>query len=360
MNRRLHAPAFTLLEMLVSMTITSILLTLMVQIMGTTQQTWQRTKSQAEAFRSAREAFESISRQLSQATLNNYWDYNDPNQPTYYQRQSELHYVSGPASSLLTSMANPTIGHSVFFQAPLGVDHLDPATQPGAGLDQALNAWGYYVEYNSDLPTRPGFMTEASPTHPEKKRFRLMEFRLPSENFDLFKLPTTATAGTRPALHAATTASGLYSWFRTPLQTRSEPLAENILALIIRPTFPGQSTQPDDYLYDTRSCQLTSGNISDADAARRHQLPPAIRIVLVALDESSWLRTEHDEALSTELVNLVNNELFTRPAKLEDDLIELSATLTSMNLQHRVFNTTVSIRAAKWHTEKQKNPTTTP
>lgn len=360
MNRHPPPPAFTLVEMLVAMTITSVLLALMVQIMGTTQDTWQRTKAQAEAFRSAREAFETISRQLAQATLNNYWDYNDPNQPTYYQRQSELHYVSGPASSLLSSMADPAIGHGVFFQAPLGVDHLDPATQPGAGLDQALNAWGYYVEYNSDLPQRPGFMSQASPLHPEKKRFRLMEFRLPTENFDLFKLPPNAPAGTRPVLQTATTASALYAWFRSSLQDRSEPLAENILALIVRPTFPGENSPLDEYLYDTRGSQLSSGGISDVDATRRHQLPPSVRIVLVALDESSWLQMATPEATATELVNLVNNELFKLPSRLEDDLELLASRLTSLKLKHRIFNTTVSIRAAKWHTETQKQPAATP
>ncbi|HSJ02653.1 MAG TPA: Verru_Chthon cassette protein C [Verrucomicrobium sp.] len=358
MKRRL--PAFTVAELLVAMTITIILLALLVQMLGTTQQTWQRTKSQAAAFRDARAAFESVTRQLSQATLNNYWDYNDPNNPTFYQRQSELHYVSGPLTKLLSAPADPAAGHGVFFQAPLGLDHLDPATSPGAGLDRALNGWGYFVQYNSDLPERPGFMSEASAIHPEKKRFRLMEFRLPTESFDLFKLPANAKAGTRPKLHAATSETDLYSWFRAALPSKSEAIAENILALVVRPTFPAQASAPDGYYYDTRGFQLAGGSINTDDAARRHQLPPAVRVALVALDEGAWQRLENADETATALVQAVNQDYFKNPADLDDDLRELSAELTALKLDHRIFSTTVPIRAAKWHSEKQMTTPTTP
>lgn len=347
------ASAFTLVELLVSMTITSLLLVLLVQMVGMTQKTWRATRSQSESYRAARAAFESLSRQLSQATLNNYWDYNDPNNPTFYQRQSELHYVSGPASDLLGAHPYPAAGHAVFFQAPLGVDHLD-VTDKGAALDQALNAWGYFVEYNSDLPQRPAFMNVSSAVNPEKKRFRLMEFRLPTEEFNLFQMPAGATAGTRPLLHTASTPASLYSWFRTPLPTHAEPIADNILALIIQPVTPAAASPAGSYLYDTRGFQLT-GSLSPQLAASRHQLPPTVRLTLIALDEESWTQLDPTDAALQMLLQKLNGSLFASPAKFDEDLAELTRHLTQdLKLQHRVFTSTIPIRTAKWHTAKEQ------
>lgn len=353
--------AFTLVEMLVSMSVTAVLLTVLVQMLGATQQTWLLTKSQAESYREARSAFESMARQLSQATLNNYWDYNDPNNPTFYQRQSELHFVSGPASDLLGPAVPAASGHAIFFQAPTGIDSL-AAGSPGTGLDQTMNALGYYTTYSTDLPQRPGFMKEASPLHPEKKRFRLMEFRLPTEELGLYKLPTGAIAGQPPALASATSDSSLYSWFRSPVTTRSQPLAENILAVIMQPV-TADGTQLTNYHYDTRDFQLHPGGVTSLQAAMRHQLPSSVRLTVVALDETSWSQMEPSEAdeVATTLTQRIQGTLFKNPAKYDEDLQSLTAHLTNdLQLQHRIFATTVAIRSAKWHSDRQQATIPTP
>ena len=64
--------AFTLVEMLVSVTFLVILMMLVTQLVGIVQRGWVRTSSKVSQFREARLAFDLISRSLSQATLNTY------------------------------------------------------------------------------------------------------------------------------------------------------------------------------------------------------------------------------------------------------------------------------------------------
>ena len=71
--RRLPCAAFTLIELLVSVTFLVILMMVVTQVIGIVQRTWVRANSRVSQFREARRAFDLISRNLSQATLNTYW-----------------------------------------------------------------------------------------------------------------------------------------------------------------------------------------------------------------------------------------------------------------------------------------------
>ena len=351
--------AFTLVELLVSMTITIVLLTLMVQMISSSQQVWCRTKAQTEAFRGARVAFESMARQLAQATMNSYWDYNNPTTPTLYVRQSELHFVSGPAETLIGTGQN-VAGHAVFFQAPFGFSNI-PTNTPSAGLDQLLNCWGYIVKYDSDLAQRPAFLS-AKPQlalHPDMKRFRLMEFRQSADQLKLFQLntPATTTPPTMPSplLADAKTATDLYAWFRTPLNTASQTLADNILAVFIQPQLPTTTPSlpaPTDYVYDTRAYQLVPSSLSITArvAQSRHQLPPQLKLTVIAMEEKYWnsLSTGAADKMAANLLTLVNTKLFQDPANFDKDMQALEAALLALHIQYRVFTTTIAIRAAKW------------
>ena len=69
--------AFTLVELMVSVVIVMLLMLLLLTITDATRKTWVTTTARAEQFRGARAGFESMTRRLSQATLNTYWDYFD-------------------------------------------------------------------------------------------------------------------------------------------------------------------------------------------------------------------------------------------------------------------------------------------
>ncbi|MFM2166308.1 MAG: Verru Chthon cassette protein, partial [Verrucomicrobiota bacterium] len=177
-----RAAGFTFVELMVAISITALLLVLMSQMLGSTQLAWKNTRSSVGTFRDARNAFETISRRLSQATLNAYWGYNDPANPTFYQRQSELHLVSGPAQVLMPAQALSP-GHAMFFQAPLGFAENAEVQR----LNDTLNTIGYWVSFGGDLPQRPKWLRDDTARHPERMRFRLMEFRPPTEAIDLYR-----------------------------------------------------------------------------------------------------------------------------------------------------------------------------
>src|SRR5258708_3308729 len=90
-----RSTGFTLVELLVSMGILSVLSIILVSITNSTASTWRYPTSRIEQFRGAETAFEGITRRLSQATLNTYWDYDSPSTPKRYLRKSELRFISG-------------------------------------------------------------------------------------------------------------------------------------------------------------------------------------------------------------------------------------------------------------------------
>ena len=90
-----HREGFTLVEVLVAMALLTLIALLLTSMTGATASTWRYTAARIEQFRSAETAYESITRRLSQATLNTYWDYDSPTAPTKYLRQSDLRFISG-------------------------------------------------------------------------------------------------------------------------------------------------------------------------------------------------------------------------------------------------------------------------
>lgn len=388
MNRCRHpsraSRAFTLLELLVSTAVLALLLVAMTQILSSSQSAWTRTRSMTEQHREARAAFEFIARRISQATLNAYWAYDDPTTPTKYQRASELHFVCGPSSLLLSTAAaggNPPCGQAVFFLAPLGPS---PSSTPATAasqenLDDVLNACGYFVEYGSDLAERPSFLAEDIASYPERKRFRLMEYRLPAENLDIFRLvddpvPALSSAPAKmkmpwiespgrptPTLSDRET---LYGWFRAGVQTSTsgsprhvQPVAENILAIFLQPDSPTGSSTRDttfdatDGIYDSRRHQWENSALANST---RHQLPPVLRLSLVALDEVSWslLSTDVANDKAAKLLQTINGALFKRTADIDGDLVKLGRQLDEDKIKYRIFSTAIQIPAARMLSDK--------
>ena len=126
----------------------------MVVLLGMTDQTQRlvrSTSAKVEQFQDARVAFEAMTRRLSQATLNTFWDYDNPTQPTRYIRAAELRFRSGPMKNLTggAGLGGLQPGHGVFFQAPIGL--VDPLKSPSLiPLDHLMNTWGYFIETGSD------------------------------------------------------------------------------------------------------------------------------------------------------------------------------------------------------------------
>ncbi|MCX6963532.1 MAG: Verru_Chthon cassette protein C [Verrucomicrobia bacterium] len=317
---------FSILEVLVASAVLALLLVAMLSMTDQVQKTYRSTLGKAEQFREARVAFESITRRLSQATLNTYWDYDSLTTPTRYLRQSELRFLSGQASAILPGTISSTT-HAVFFQAPFGFS--SNATAFG-GMESMVNTWGYFIEFGSDSGLRPPPVNTAGV--PEKYRFRLYEMMEPSESLSLYKYTGNSTA--------SKTYTGR-TWFTDALDKpnrSSRVLAENIVALIFRPLDPA-STPSDlttNFTYDT------AGSVANI----RNQLPPYIEVTMVAIDEVSARRLE--TGATPPVLGLTG--LFQTASSYDGDLEKLRKYLddNDKKINYRIFTANVSIQGAKW------------
>lgn len=365
MKRTLSA-GFTLVELMAASCVVLVITALLVGVLQQTGKIWQGTRGKAEQFREARGAFETITTRLAEATLNPYWDYNDPNQPTKYLRRSELRFTSGPAEKLL---GQPMAGHrwlgqSVFFQAPLGYTEVDRYR----GYD-SLCTWGYYLDLGDDPQKRPPFLTKQ--VAPTRLRPRLYELWVPTEENKIYKF-TSGVSGR---------AYGGRDWFRQPLAQTPAPvhvLAENIVALIFLPRLApadeaevkgskpavGADYSPlsPDYTYD--SSPVTAANPADSRHLDRrlnpvHQLPPLLQVSMVAVDEASAAKLGYT---STDADPLGLRQKFTKSADFSKDLLRtggvsaVESLLIARHANYRIFTTNVVLRAAKWSREQVEGP----
>jgi len=330
-------PAFTLVELLVSMSVLVMILFVLLSITNSTQRIWKQTSTRIDSFRAARIGFESVSRRLSQATLNTYWDYNNPTSPTSYVRCSELRFISGGSNLSGTVAGGTPVTHSIFFQAPLG--YVSDSTYNR--MENLLNTCGYYVVLASDTTTRPSFLT--LPAH---TRFRLMELSEPAESLSIY----TYTSGS-----AGYTGN---AWFSTPLGVsgNSHVIADNVIALVLLPKLSGNSGASLTSNYTYSSAPVNYPYVTGTQTANENQLPPLVQVTMVAIDEVSAARLE-TISNGDQIAELGLASLFQTVGSLTDptvvpgyanDLQTLTNKLQSLHLNYRVFNTEVSIRGAKW------------
>ncbi len=159
--RRDRCRGITLIEMLVSVSILAILMVILAQIIQLTSSAYKTASQSTSSMQAARVAFERLTRNLSQATLNTYYSYYGGNPPTAYIRQSELQFISGVGPISGSTFISSSVGdaaqitHAAFFQAPLGVTSASGALNDTT-LNLLLNACGYFVTYGNSI-FRPPF-----------------------------------------------------------------------------------------------------------------------------------------------------------------------------------------------------------
>lgn len=363
---------FSLVEILVSMSILTMLAVLMAGIVKQTSTIWSSTHNKIDQFRAARDGFESMTQRVSQSTLNTYLDYpRDSNgnpvlTSASYIRQSELRFISGPG--LTDGYANPAYTHAIFFQAPIGMTDDQPNY---GGLQNLLNTWGYFIEYSDDSKARPPFLNT-----PVKSRFRLMEFMQSAEDMSLYA-HTSGTTG-----YIGYTG---HEWYMDALENTAPPvhvIADNVIALVILPRlspndldnggnpFASSALAPN-YLYDTSGIGAAANGGGNAAALNsKNQLPPIVQITMVAIDEPSAIRMRpqvladlQDRLHSTSGVfcgNAPNNaenlgKYLQRDATNYPDVAQdpsIEAFLINNKINYWIFTTNVSIKGAKWSREQ--------
>lgn len=386
--RRGDRAGFTLIELLVSMTFLVILMLVVTQVVSMVQRSWVRENSRVSQFREARIAFDTLSRNLSQATLNTYWENEfDPlgsdsagqsrTKAKSYVRRSELQFICGPSSQVMAGAAGKASsypGHAVFFQAPLGVTRLIAATGDQANTENMVNLLcgrGYFVEWGSDAPYRPPFL-ESVKSVPTRSRLRLMEY---SPTAEMNRIYDTTL---RPLVDNATGVNNGKRWYNEgdyaviksavkdgeTVATRAftRPIAENILALIIAPQLEktGSTVVPysiaPQFLYDSTLTLNPGATKGTNPQGTQHLLPPLLKVTMVALDERSgeFLARAENDKLRQEVLDAVGS-MFTNAASLEQELDgvnggqgTLEKLLISKKLSYRFFTTTIALKQSRW------------
>jgi uncharacterized protein (TIGR02599 family) len=368
--RSFRKTGFTLVELLVSTAVLAVLLLVTLSALETMQRSWRETKGKVNQFRGARIAFETITRNLSQATLNTYWDYhyaatgsNVPpadaaSPPAGYVRQSELDFRILPGVELGTGETPADLpGQALFFQAPLGL------SQSYRGLGNLLNARGYYVRFQSNEDQRPAFLPGG--VVPVKFRYQLMEYRPPAEQTSL-SAGTAATGGSASAKTVqGNTVYTRADWFKQDIDTVSRPIADNVLLLVISPQVPPETVEGTGkspwwlaprYRYSSRDANNTTPALDKPlvradgtlDQGTSHLLPPLVRVTLVAGEEGSmgrWLASQGNTAVD---ICAAADAPFAESRHYERDLTRLKDYLTAERLNFRVFTATVPLRNAAW------------
>jgi uncharacterized protein (TIGR02599 family) len=369
------AQGFTLVEMMVSMSLLMVLMMVIFSAISLASNTNKRVSADVVSFFDASTAFANMTRKLSMATLNTYLDYypdqsgEDPEPPQTYIRKSKLHFVisriGGNGSEALSganSDENPTFG--VFFQAPIGYTETGGDAVDYSRLNNLLNACGYYVQFGDDQPYMPQEILRLLPNARDRRRYRyrLMEFIQPSENLSAY---STSVAQGNP-----------FAWYKDPIRINNEsinsddrrvvhPIADNIIALILVPKVASidaqagrSATIAPTYTYDSRE---RDGQLESEDPPRQHmqqhQLPPLLRVTMVAIDEPSAKLLQ--EQYKTSPPPLVSDQLFrtydsrNEAGTYEKDLERLAEFLAEVRprIKFRIFTTDVALRGAKWNTE---------
>ena len=371
--RRGHrSSGFTLIEILLSTTIFLTLMVVALSMFGKTSQIWQRSTDEAKAFQSARLAFDLLTRNLSQATLNTHMEYVDSgsnfvtsgsynNMPVKYARQSDLQFFNNTAAANLTPGTYNT-GQAVFFQFPGGytTQTVASGSLAYAGMEQLMNACGYFIQYEDEAKFRPT-STRFKIVPVTKYRYRLMQALQRTEANLIY------TSGTsNPPLWVTGTANSA--------DKSAVPIADNVVFLMIKPFDPSQSgtlqlfTQSS-YLYNSRPNGpdvATFDTVTGKQALTENQLPPAVQVIMIAIDEPSARRldtgsaTQH--ALFTDIqsngvqisgsgaIYHVNKPLETAGfvAGVEALFQKPPTKYKIPPINYRIFSTVIPLRESKW------------
>ena len=334
------------------MVVLTIMLVLLTRLTSSLQSVIARTTSSVDAFKEARNAFETMTRRIGQATLNSYDDLN-PNTSgsTSYVRASELRFVSGDAGTLIAGTTYPGSAYptdAIFFQAPLGFT----LTQ-NASLTQLLNTCGYFIQWGSDKNLRPAFLPNSIAY---RYRFRLMEVLEPSENLQIYN--KTSGPSTTTPVRSKSWYYTAYDWFQYPILNETPApvhvLADNVVFLAILPIVaPQNATNPaggaadgtsqdiaPSYLYDT------SPTLTNPPPYQQNQIPPMVYIEMIAVDEPSFSRYElgNGTTIPTNLglSGILSNASYTQR---QSDVMQVTNALTAAKINYRVFSIAIPLSA---------------
>jgi len=335
------APAFSLIELMVAMGILSVLMLMLTALLDAVQDSWRFSESRISQFREARVAFDVMAKNIGQASLNTYWELKDEDEDGLfdgYYRTSELHFLATEAARLGKSATQEPVGQALFFQAPLGFSNRY------RNLNNLFNGRGYFVAFGSDKRFKPSFVESE-----ERYRYRLMEFRPPAESNQIFADGQEERAKNEPQVFT--------QWFKQGLsvgegnfESHLNPLAENILTIVVSPRDSleaGGGTREDTFSEIAPNYSFDSNDSSESFEDYAQQIPPLVRLTMVAIDENAAVRFGDGATPPAELGSAVGGA-FRNTRNFSEDVARVAEALNELGVSHKIFSTLIMLRSSKW------------
>ncbi len=345
--------AFSLIELMVAMSILSVLLLMMTALLEQVQKSWSVSESRISQFREARVAFDLMAKSIGQASLNTYWDnvFDEDGVIQGYAPTSELHFIvlDKAQSQLPSGKTQSPLGHAIFFQAPLGF------SETYRNLNSLFNGRGYLVSYGSDKRFKPSFIQSK-----DRYRYRLMEFRPPAEANQVWADGDEERSKNGEAEYT--------QWYKQSMGVSEDrekgdfesylnPLAENIIAIVLSPrdslakAGDSRGSASDEiapnYFFDSNDKERQT-DPKDPFSVHAQQVPPLLRLSMVAISEAAMIRLEGDGGGEPSDISRALSGLFQRVGQYDKDVETLSERLNEKRIDHKIFSTMVMMRSAKW------------
>jgi uncharacterized protein (TIGR02599 family) len=338
-----HRAGFTLVEVLVSITILTGIMLIVTEVISAAQRSWKLASARVGQFRESRLAFDTVTKNLRQAAIYAYHDFNwdsgiaanplaMPGNPAI---QADLSFFIGASETLFPAggrngAAWSAASNGVVFQLPAGYTQL-PQYKPLKGL---LNARGYTVQLSNDQDFVPqGLRSQLAP----KVRFRLVEFRPTTETNTLYTAPGIADWDPTTPLGAAAGGGGAFV-----------PLADNIIGFAVTPGWMAPGVTGVAAFGGETEMMFEEYRSSGGVGAFVHEVPRVVRVTMVAIDEPSASRLALDNAgRSPDLILQSGANLRDpSPASFRRQLERVSTYLASRSVNFRIFSELVEMPTA--------------
>lgn len=327
---------FTIIELLAAMAVLIVLLGIVVAVTNSVTLTMRRATAGIDTLAGARAGFDVLNRSLSHATLNTYWDYDDPLNPSIYLRRSDLQFLI---------RQNPNHGQEIFFASPETYSR-DAGLRSTRGL---LNASSAFVKYGSSAEFQPTVIGNP------RFRYRLMFGMQPTEQLSIFNKPQR-TAGQPESSYRSAIQSywDANTWIADISQTSTTgfvaPLAENVIALIALPRLSvAEDSTAIDLTPDGKYGYNSQTNaMSVPQSVTANQLPPVIQITMIAISEASAARLDTGTGTPPADIESALSGKFSDVTNFQQDLDDVTKALAAKNIEFRIFSSSVPLRESKW------------
>jgi uncharacterized protein (TIGR02599 family) len=338
-NASSRRDAFTLIELLAATAVFIVLLGIILAVTNSVSATIRHSTAGLEASSAARTGFDLINRYLSQATLNPYWDYDNPLAPQAYLRQSDLQFI------IRQNAQTSGYGQEIYFVSPEAYSK-DSTLRATRGL---MNACSAFVQFGSSQNFQPSAVGD------NKYRYRLMLGLQPTEDLEVFNKPARQASQTVAAYRAAIqqywdAADWLNPIANSQQATAVTPLIDNVIALIAWPRLPaaedatGQELTPGGtFSYNSQANAMTT-----PQAITANQLPPVVELTMIVISEASAARLDRGSSSPPSEIESALSGRFANVARYQEDLDAVSKALSDKGIDFKIFTAAVPLRESKW------------